>query len=60
LALDLVEPFRHPLVDRLVLTLVNRAMIQERDFHRIEDRAGVFLQPQPLKKFFAEYEHWML
>jgi CRISPR-associated protein Cas1 len=60
LALDVVEPFRHPLVDRLVLTLVNRAMLQERDFYRMEERAGVFLQPQPLKKFFAEYERWML
>ena len=60
LALDLMEPFRHPLADRLVLTLVNRAIIQEGDFHRVEDRAGVFLQPQPLKKFFAEYERWML
>jgi CRISPR/Cas system-associated endonuclease Cas1 len=47
-------------VDRLVLTLVNRAMLQERDFYRMEDRAGVFLQPQPLKRFFVEYEHWML
>jgi hypothetical protein len=48
----------------LVLTLVNRAIIQDKpqesDFHRVEDRAGVFLQPQPLKKFFAEYERWML
>jgi CRISPR-associated endonuclease Cas2 len=60
LALDLMEPFRHPLADRLVLTLVNRAIIQEGDFHRVEDRAGVFLQPQPLKKFFAEYERWLL
>jgi len=41
LALDLMEPFRHPLADRLVLTLVNHAMIQERDFHRIEDRRRV-------------------
>jgi len=60
LALDVMEPFRHPLADRFVLTLVNHAMLQERDFYRMEDRAGVFLQPQPLKKFFAEYERWML
>ena len=60
LALDLMEPFRHPLADRFVLTLVNRDMIQERDFHRVEERAGVLLQAQPLKKFLAEYERWML
>jgi CRISPR/Cas system-associated endonuclease Cas1 len=47
-------------VDRLVLNLVNREMIQERDFHAAGDRPGVFLAPQPMKKFFAEYEHWML
>jgi CRISPR-associated protein Cas1 len=60
LALDLMEPFRHPAVDRLVLNLVNREMVQERDFHTAGDRPGVFLAPQPMKKFFAEYEHWML
>jgi CRISPR-associated protein Cas1 len=60
LALDLMEPFRHPLVDRLVLNLVNRAMIGEDDFNPGGDRPGVFLKPQPMKKFFAEYERWML
>ena len=60
LALDLMEPFRHPAVDRLVLNLVNREMIQERDFHTAGDRPGVFLAPQPMKKFFGEYERWML
>lgn len=60
LALDLMEPFRHPAVDRLVLNLVNREMIQERDFHAAGDRPGVFLAPQPMKKFLAEYERWML
>jgi CRISPR-associated protein Cas1 len=60
LALDLMEPFRHPLVDRLVLNLVNRAMIGEEDFNPGGDRPGVFLKPQPMKKFFAEYERWML
>jgi CRISPR-associated protein Cas1 len=60
LALDLMEPFRHPLVDRLVLNLVNRAMIGAEDFNPGGDRPGVFLKPQPMKKFFAEYERWML
>jgi len=60
LALDVMEPFRHPLVDRLVLTLVNRDMIGERDFHKEGEGGGMFLAPQPLKKFFAEYERWML
>jgi CRISPR-associated protein Cas1 len=60
LALDLMEPFRHPLADRLVLTLVNKEMIQKHDFHASGAGPGVFLAPQPMKKFFAEYEQWML
>ena len=60
LALDLLEPFRHPVADRLVLTLVNRSVIGEDDFRSEGDRPGLFLAPQPLKRFFAEYERWML
>jgi CRISPR-associated protein Cas1 len=60
LALDLMEPFRHPLADRLVLTLVNKGMIQGHDFHPSGPGPGLFLAPQPMKKFFAEYEQWML
>jgi len=60
LALDLMEPFRHPLVDHLVLNLVNRSFLSERDFHTAGDGPGLFLGPQPLKRFFGEYERWML
>lgn len=60
LALDLMEPFRHPVADRLVLTLVNRGAITAEDFHSSGDGPGVFLTPGTMKKFFAEYERWML
>lgn len=60
LALDLMEPFRHPIADRLVLTLVNRRILDASDFHSGGDRPGVFLGPQPMKRFFSEYETWML
>jgi CRISPR-associated protein Cas1 len=60
LALDLVEAFRHPVADRLVLTLVNRSVIGEEDFSSGGERPGLFLKPTPLKRFFAEYEEWML
>jgi CRISPR-associated protein Cas1 len=61
LALDLIEPFRHPIADRLVLTLVNKDMIGADDFQPAGGPgAGVFLAPQPMKKFFAEYERWMI
>lgn len=60
LALDLMEPFRHPVADRLVLTLVNREMLGSDDFRSGGERPGLFLAPAALKRFFGEYERWML
>ncbi len=60
LSLDLLEPFRHPLVDRLVLTAVNKGMFEEGDFQPGGDREGLFLAPKPMRRFFAEYERWMI
>ena len=60
LALDLVEPFRHPVADRLVLTLLNRQVLDADDFVSGGERPGVFLKPAALKRFFGEYERWML
>jgi CRISPR-associated protein Cas1 len=60
LALDLVEAFRHPVADRLVLTLVNRGVVSAEDFRSAGERAGTFLTPAAMKRFFAEYERWML
>ncbi|MCL5744116.1 MAG: CRISPR-associated endonuclease Cas1, partial [Acidobacteria bacterium] len=31
-----------------------------RDFHSGGERPGVFLSPKPMKRFFTEYERWML
>ena len=60
LALDLMEAFRHPLADRLVLTLVNKRMLEADDFQAVGDRPGLFLAPKAMKRYFAEYERWML
>ena len=60
LALDLVEPFRHPVADRLVLTLVNRRMLEEPDFQSGGPGHGMFPTPKAMKRYFAEYEQWML
>ena len=60
LALDLVEAFRHPVADRLVLTLVNRGVVGAEDFRSAGEHAGTFLTPAALKRFFGEYERWML
>lgn len=48
LALDLVEEFRAVVADRLVLTLLNRAQIQKRDF-RTTDGGAVLLNDDARK-----------
>ena len=60
LALDLVEPFRHPVVDRLVLTLANRGEISSEDFMHSEAGQSKLLTPAALKRALASYEKWML
>lgn len=58
LALDIVEEFRQPIVDRLVLLLFNKRMLGRYDFEIEEDRA-VILGEEGFKKFCTEYEKWM-
>ena len=57
LALDIVEEFRQPVVDRLVLILFNKRMIGIYDFSTENDR--VILTEDGFKKFCNEYEKWM-
>jgi CRISPR-associated protein Cas1 len=59
LSLDLVELFRAPLVDRLVLTICNRRQFDAADFEPVEEGA-LHLRPESSKRFLAEYERWML
>jgi CRISP-associated protein Cas1 len=59
LACDWVEEFRHAVVDKLVLGLINRASIQPRDFEEIPDK-GLRLKPDALKKFVASYERKLM
>jgi CRISPR-associated protein Cas1 len=60
LALDVVEPFRHAVADRFVLTMVNTRVLDETDFQPGGPGHGLFLAPKPMKRYFAEYERWML
>ena len=57
LALDIVEEFRQPVIDRLVLRLFNKQMMSEYDFD-FEDGI-VLLREESFKKFCMEYEKWM-
>lgn len=59
LALDLVEPFRAPLVDRLVMTVLNRRQFAPEDFEKGEG-GGLYLESAASKRFLKEYETWML
>ena len=58
LALDIVEEFRQPVIDRFTLTLFNKRMLDETDFE-IHNQKGVVLQGKGFKKFCSEYEKWM-
>ena len=57
LALDIVEEFRQPIVDRLVLRIFNKQMLSEMDFEMEEGK--VMLREDGFKKFCIEYEKWM-
>jgi CRISPR-associated protein Cas1 len=59
LALDLVEEFRHPLIDALVLRLVNKRVVQSDDFSRRSEDGAVMLKPEALKRYLAQYERQM-
>lgn len=59
LALDVIEPFRGPVADRLVITLLNKQMLTEADFYVGEGKA-MFLKEESLRAFFEWYERWMI
>ncbi len=57
LSLDIVEEFRQPVIDRLVLRMFNKRMMTEADFHMEEDR--IVLEENGFMKFIKTYEKWM-
>jgi CRISPR-associated protein Cas1 len=56
LALDLLEEFRVPAVDRLVLNLANLRAVQASDFVVDEESGGLRLDRKALGRFFRAYE----
>lgn len=58
LALDVLEVFRHALVDRFVLFLSNNRVFTPGDFETRDD-GGVYLRPPALKVFLRHYERRM-
>ena len=57
LALDMVEEFRQPVVDRLVIRLFNKRMFTTYDFSTEEDQ--ILLNEEGFNKFCKEFERWM-
>jgi CRISPR-associated endonuclease Cas1/group II intron reverse transcriptase/maturase len=53
---DLVEEFRAQLVDSLVAYLVNSKIVVLEDFTPPDERGGVYLYPDTLKKFIKHWE----
>jgi CRISPR-associated protein Cas1 len=59
LALDLMEPFRSPWADRLVLGLLNHRRIRVSDHFDPADIDGVYLNEEGRKIFFGAFEDMM-
>jgi len=55
LALDLVEPFRQPLVDNFVLYLLNNRILKATDFERRKN-GGMYLSDDARRLFFHAFE----
>ncbi|MEW6380259.1 MAG: CRISPR-associated endonuclease Cas1 [bacterium] len=58
LPLDLVEEFRHPVVDMLTLNLLNKRVLSPEDFVPQENK-GMYLTREGLKRYLAAYEKRM-
>ncbi len=56
LAADLMEEFRAPLADRLVLNFVNNRIFKPDDFYANPQDNSVVFKQAALKRYFAEYE----
>ena len=52
---DLIEEFRSPIVDSLVVFLVNSKIIKPDDFTSPDERGGVYLYPDAFKLYL---KHW--
>lgn len=58
LALDLLEEYRHSLVDKLALNLFNLGILTENDFYPLPE-GGIYLGISGKKKFFTHYERML-
>lgn len=59
LAADLTEEFRHPLVDRFTLNLINKKVFKEEDFFFHEIEKATYFKKEALKEYFRHYENFI-
>ncbi|NEQ51384.1 MAG: CRISPR-associated endonuclease Cas1 [Leptolyngbya sp. SIO3F4] len=59
LAFDLIEEFRSPVVDTLVITLINRGVIKPDEFGPSPDGEGIYLSDDARRRFIREFEKRM-
>ncbi|MFQ6114248.1 MAG: CRISPR-associated endonuclease Cas1 [bacterium] len=59
LALDIVEEFRHPLIDRFTLNLFNNEIFVREDFQTVKHE-GIYLKKDAFRKYLTLYEKRML
>jgi CRISPR-associated protein Cas1 len=56
LAFDLMEEFRSPIVDSLVLRLINTSVFSPQDFDRVPTTGGVYLNADSRRTFLKHFE----
>jgi CRISPR-associated protein Cas1 len=59
LAFDLMEEFRSPIVDSLVLTLVNKSLLKSKHFEDLTAEQGIYLTESGRRIFFNQFENRM-
>jgi CRISPR-associated protein Cas1 len=58
LALDMVEEFRHPVIDMFTLSLINRNVLSPDDFEKQQD-GSMYLSSEAAKRYFELFESRM-
>ncbi|MEM9978876.1 MAG: CRISPR-associated endonuclease Cas1, partial [Cyanobacteria bacterium P01_D01_bin.2] len=60
LAFDLMEEFRSPIVDTLVLSVINQQVLHPDDFQPPNDKGGVYLRDDARRRFLQAFEQRMM
>jgi CRISPR-associated protein Cas1 len=59
LAFDLMEEFRSPIVDSLVLSLINKSILKLKDFESVNEHEGIYLTESGRRIFLNQFEKRM-